>query len=163
MGRRVKCQITKEYGDSDTFIKIGRYYFRDQDTYDKEEKRKALRKELTYFICSEFLDYKPGQRFPALLSKKLKELDFYNDEVIFEAFRQKQSDIKFWMNNKQFDGDYGRLSYIFAIISNSIGDIYRTAQRTKRQEKLIEQEVHTDDLEIAGTSVKAKNLADWLN
>jgi len=163
MSRKVVCKITKEKGDSETFIKIGKFYYQSQEVYDNEERRKALRKELTYFICSEFLDYKPGQKFPALLNKKLKELDFYSDEIIFEAFKQKQDDIKYWMNAKQFSGDYGRLSYIFAIISNSIADIYKAAQRTKRQEELIEQEVHTGDLEIAGTSAKAKNLADWLN
>ena len=166
MARNVKCSISGEYGKSDVFIKIGNRYYKTQEIYDIDEKNKNIRKEIIDYLCIEFLDYQNGQPFPPILPRKLKELEFYDNEIILEAFRQKHKDIRYWLDNKKFDNDTGRVSYIFAIIKNSIADIKRQFDYSKRQAQKVENKnLYNNenlDINIIGSTASAKNISNWL-
>lgn len=164
--RQVKCQITGEWGTSDTFVKIKDKYYKSQEIYDKEQHRKDIHKQLIDFVCYKLLDYQKGQKFPTSLTKKLKELSFYDDEVVLKTVQDYENDIVFWLNKKGIDKEYGKISYIFAIINSHINDVYNQWKREKlTQEKnsQINQDTNIDiDINKIETKHKEKDLSAWL-
>ena len=60
MTRSCKCHITGETGITDTFVKIGKYYYKSQEIYDAEQKQKETYKYLIDYNCYEFLGYGDG-------------------------------------------------------------------------------------------------------
>lgn len=164
MARKVKCAITGEYGTNETFIKIGTKYYKSQEIYDKDRRRKDLHKKIVDTILNEFLGYQQGQIPSSLLFKKLKELEFYDNEVILKTIEQQSDTIKYWMNNKEFKNDNGKIAYMFAIIKGSINDIYKEWKR----EKDLEQKLHKTDynipinIDIEINKQDGKDLSKWL-
>lgn len=124
--RKVKCKITGEVGTNETFVKIGNYYYKSQYVYDEYHREKEERKQLIDYVCRTFLGYSEGQPFPTVLTKKLNELSFYDNAVILETFKLCEKEILYWLDRKDFSGDYGKVSYIFAIINNKIADVNRS-------------------------------------
>ena len=57
MARKVKCNVTGEYGTTDTFIKIDNKYYKDIQTYECDRKEKDLWHELIDYICINLLNY----------------------------------------------------------------------------------------------------------
>lgn len=112
------------------------------------------------------MDYQKGQKFPSLITKKIKELEFYDNEVILKAFQDYENDIIYWMNHKNFTSSVGKIGYMFAIVNNHINDIYDQWKRDKKQ--TIKEEKSTIDIcdntaiEDLGTNVKGKDISEWL-
>ena len=168
IGRKVKCRLTGETGSSDDFIKIDGKYYKNQQVYDAWNKENEGRKKVIEIIAFDFLGYRQGQVFPTVLTKKLKELEFYGYDVILKTVEKSRSAIEYSMNTKDFSSDIHKISYIMAIIKNNINDVYREFQRT---EKIIEkQESKTKELgtindEVMmsiGSKQKAKDISDFL-
>lgn len=164
MGRKCKCHITGEIGTTDTFIKIGNYYYKNQYVYDESNRLKEERKQLIDYICRKFLHYSEGQPFPTILSKKLNELSFYDNAVILETFKVCESDILYWMEHKNFDSDYGKIAYMFAIIGNRIADVNRSYVRIEKIKQKEESEIShfTDPMLSTGTNKSGKDLSQFL-
>lgn len=168
MARRCKCHITGEVGDTDTFIKIGSHYYKNQYVYDEDKRLKEERKQLIDYICKTFLGYNNGQPFPSSLLKKLNELSYYDNAVIMETFKQCKDNILYWLNCKEFSSEYGKISYIFAIIGNRVADVNKKYVRVN---KMIEdQQKNIADIELSderkmlniGTKQKAKDISEFL-
>ena len=123
MARTVKCHITGETGTTDTFIKIGRFYYKSQAVYDQYRHEIDTRNAIVTRIANEFLGYQAGQKFPAYIQKKLNELNYYSYDVILKTIDKMSDKIMYYMNNKEFKNESGKISYIFAIISNNINDV----------------------------------------
>lgn len=169
MARKVKCFITGEYGDSDHFIKIGKHYYRSQEVYDEDKRLKQQRKDLIDYICRTFLGYGEGQPFPASLGKKLKKLEYYDNAVVLETFKQCANDIKYWLSNKSFDSEFGKVSYMFAIVEGRIADVNRK-YIAKERDRESELSKNTNDIQdfdnpnLSGISKsKSKNLSAFLD
>lgn len=168
MPRKCKCYITGEVGTTDTFVKIGSHYYKNQYVYDEDKRLKEERKQLIDYICRTFLGYGEGQPFPSSLPKKLNELSYYDNAVIMETFRQNKGDILFWLDKKDFSSEYGKIAYIFAIIGNKIADVNKKYVREKKITE--EQQKKVADFELAyeermlsiGTKRKAKDISDFL-
>lgn len=164
--RTVKCAITGEQGTSETFIKIGSKYYKSQEIYDITQQQKNLHKLIVDSICYELLDYQKGQKFPTLLTKKLKELGFYDNEVILKTVQDYKNDIAYWMNRKSIDTDTGKIYYIFAIINDHINAVYNQWKHDKKQvvkEEKSEIDVGADVIiENLGTNKKGKDISEWL-
>ena len=64
MSRKVKCHITGAWGTSDTFVKIGNHYYKNQYVYDEDHRLKEERKQLIDYICKKFLQSNPSQSPP---------------------------------------------------------------------------------------------------
>lgn len=144
MGRKVKCKITGEYGTSDDFVKIGQHYYKSQEIYDKHCEEQKYREKIVSLFCEDFLKYQVGQPCPTFLFKKLKELNFYSNEIILKTIEQNYSTIKYYSENKEFRNDVQKISYIFAIINNRISEVYKTEERkktAKRSEKIYEKKL----------------------
>ena len=164
MARIVKCQITHEIGNTDTFIKIDGKYYKSQEIYDNHKRNTDIYKKIIYIISSDFLGYQKGQSFPTVLAKKLKELEFYPNEVILKTVENNYDNILYWMKNKEFSNDIGKISYIFAIIKNNINDVYRD---WKRNQKIKVKENNTNielslDIQDINTTQKGKDISAWL-
>lgn len=163
MARQCKCQVTGEKGTTDTFYKAdnGKYY-KSKEVYDIWNKENEDRKNVIERFAVDFLDYKPGQVFPTVLTKKLKELEFYGYDVINRTIDKAYNSIQYAIQHKEFKSDVGKISYIFAIIKNNINDVYKqVVQEEKRIETVceIDNEVDIDNIQ---TNHKEKNIKKWL-
>ena len=164
MARSCKCHITGETGTTDTFVKIGKYYYKNQEIYDAEQKRKETYKSLIDYICYEFLGYGDGQPFHTSLPKKIKELSFYDYETILETFQKCHDDICYWMEHKQFETEYGKLSYIFAMVKDKLSDVRSDRiRREKQSENTKKTEIECGDLSSIGTKHRGKDISSFLN
>ena len=163
MARKVKCHITGEEGTADTFVKIGRYYYKSQAVYDTYRHETDTRNAIVKKIANEFLGYQDGQKFPPYIQKKLNELGYYSYDVILKTIEKKYDTIMYYMNNKEFRNESGKISYIFAIISNNINDVNKSYQ----WEKKCEQQEHSTEVidipEAAPQPSKARDMSEWLD
>ncbi len=164
MPRKVKCHITGENGYSDTFVKIGKYYYKSQEIYNAEQKRKETYKTLINYICNEFLGYGDGQPFPTSLPKKIKELSFYDNEVILETFKKLHDDICYWLEHKQFETEYGKISYIFAMVRDKIADVNSDKIRREQQSEHTKKiEIECGDISGIGNKSRGKDISSFLD
>jgi hypothetical protein len=169
MARKVKCQITKEWGTSDTFYKAPNdKYYKSQKLYEVWLKEKIDRAEFLDMFTSEFLGYKQGQVFPTVLCKRLQELEFYGFDVINQTVKKCRSSIEYALTHKDFANENGKISYIFTIIKNNINDVYK---EHLRKEKTIEkQQIQTNNIDVTdeqsimsiGSKQKAKDISSFL-
>lgn len=164
MARKVKCAITGEYGTNETFIKIGTRYYKSQEVYDEDRRCKDLHKKIVDTILNEFLDYQQGQIPSSLLFKKLKELEFYDNEVILKTLYQQSDTIKYWMNNKEFKNENGKVAYMFAIIKGCINDVYKDWKREKDLERKLQGADYNIpiDMDVEVNKQEGKDLSKWL-
>lgn len=136
--------------------------------YDVWNKENENRKYAIDIICSDFLDYKTGQVFPTILTKKLKELEFYGYDVIIETIEKCRSSIEYSLKTKQFKNDLNKISYLMAIVKNNINDVYREHVRTEKIEE--KQQAQTSNFEEVseksimniGSKQKAKDISSFL-
>jgi len=164
IGRRVKCRITGEFGDSNDFVKIDGKYYKSQKIYDIKQKENQDRQDIIDRFCYDFLDYKPGQIFPTILTKKLKELEFYGYGVINKTIDKSYKSIQYALSTKEFKNDIGKISYIFAIIKNNINDVYRDVLREEKESETTKTfEIDTSvDIDNIQTQHEEKNISKWL-
>ena len=163
MARKCKCQVTGENGTTDTFYKAdnGKYY-KSKEVYDIWYKENENRKKVIEKFAMDFLNYKPGQVFPTVLTKKLKELEFYGYDVINRPIDQTYDSILYAVQHKEFRSDVGKISYIFGIIKNNINDVYKqTVQQEKERETICEID-NSVDVDNIQTNHKEKNIKKWL-
>lgn len=155
-------------GLSDTFIKIEGKYYKNQQVYEIWHEECENRKRTINVIACDFLDYNTGQVFPTVLTKKLKELEFYGYDVIMETIEKCRSSIEYSIKTKSFKNDMNKISYIMAIIKNNINDVYKEHLRTekvmeKQQEQATNFEaVNEDTIMNIGSKQKAKDISDFL-
>ena len=163
MARKVKCQITGEWGTSEIFYKAdnGKYY-KSKELYDVWNKENEDRKYVIERFATEFLDYVPGQVFPTILTKKLKELEFYGYDVINKTIDKSYDSIQYALRTKDFRNDVGKISYIFAIIKNNINDVYKQVANEEKEQKR-ECDIATSvDIDNIQTTHTEKNITKWL-
>jgi len=161
---KVRCQVTGEYGTADSFYHApDKHYYKTKEIYENKIKESEARKQIIDTICFDFLDYQKGQVFPKVLTSKLKELSFYPNEVILETIQDQQENIIYWLNHKDFNSDYNKIAYIFAIISNHINDVYqqwKQKQYAKQKSKEIEK-IQVED--IRPSVHKCSDISNWLD
>lgn len=163
-GRKVKCCVTGEYGTDLTFIKINGHYYKDQSTYDNYTKNNTYR-VLVYDKLAEFLGYRKGQIFPGIVHKKLKALEFYGFECVYQTICEEENAIIWALNYKDFRNDIGRIAYLFAIIDNNINDVYKSMRNVKKQLPKVSESVDYVEelnLEKIGTSKKGRDISAFL-
>lgn len=163
MGKRVKCHITGEIGSSDTFIKIGSYYYKSQEIYDADKKKKQNRLALIDYVCREFLNYEEGAPFSTFLPRKLQELKYYDDELILQAFKEQADTIRQRFDVMQFPNELNKISYMIGIVRNALPD---ALSRYRREEKQRRQTLRTEEFSLSEMEQtprkKGKDLSRWL-
>ena len=121
-------------------------------------------------LCStiaDFIGYDPenGQPMPTIVFRRLKELDFYSDEIIQQTMDENEKSIRWAMQNKKFEDDAGKCSYLMAIIRNNIGAVYR--REKDKAEKTVKNNAEPNldtmiDLSMIGTAHKGKDVSSLL-
>lgn len=163
MGRRVKCHITGEIGSSDTFIEIGSYYYKSQEIYDADKKKKRDRLALVDYVCHEFLNYEEGAPFSTFLPRKLQELKYYDDELILQVFKEQADTIHRCFEVMQFPNELNKISYMIGIVRNALPD---ALSRCRREEKQRAQTVRPEEFSLnvmeQTPRKKGKDLSRWL-
>lgn len=158
--------MTGEYGTTDIFYKAedGKYY-KTKELYEAWKKEKEDRKAVIERFAVDFLDYKTGQVFPTVLTKKLKELEFYGYDVINRTIDKCYEAIQYSLRTKSFYNDVNKIAYIFAIIKNNINDVYRDVQREDNKQKAFtETNIPFNDVDIENIQVQheEKDIKKWL-
>lgn len=168
--RRCKCQITGEWGTVSTFYKVrhkGRnLYYKNEATYLKSIEDKKKKAELNTFVANEVLNYDNGQYLPPLFLKKINELNkLYPMDVITETFKRNKDDLQYWMSqDSKFSNEYGKISYMIAIIKNNINNEYekwKIKQRRDRVDNTVNVDVDLIDIHI-GNKKSDNGISDFL-
>ena len=152
MARKVRCKICKNHGDTESFYKVSisdgkNGYYCSKEEYENYQDNIRKQKELKEYVASEILNYDEGQIVPPIMVKKLHDLNkFYDWEVIHETFKVSKENINYWNSVKNFESEFGKISYIMKIIEGNINDVYKS-WKYKKQQKL-KQENNLVDLEM---------------
>jgi hypothetical protein len=152
--RTVKCMATGVLGTPSTFYQASnKRYFQSEAVYQawlqgkRSEKAKRNNKPKRYSkpgrtvdtykrLCGTIaglLGYDGEQPMPTIVFRKLKELDFYSDEIIQETLEESRNAIEWAFNNKEFRDDSAKACYMMAVVRNKIAEIY---QRSKDKFKI---------------------------
>ncbi len=167
MARQCKCQVTGERGTTDSFYKApnGKYY-KTKEIYEAWENNNKFRSQVIDKFSYEYLDYVPGQIFPTLFFRKLKELEFYGYEIIYKTMCKCDNNIQWSIKNKEFKNEAGKISYIFAIIKNNINDVYKEKNIIQKKNNIAPAEIditYEDELFDIGTHIKGNDISEFLN
>lgn len=166
MGRRVKCVITGEYGNSDTFFKAeNNKYYKDKTTYDDY----LFQMDLRYKIIDDFsrlLGYYDTSQFNTQAMKELKSLsNTYSYKDIYDTFKEYYSRLEVVLPSKANMTDYQKAKYIFSVIKNNINDFVNKNKHKLDTENSIEKkDVELDILnDIQTNTAKAKDISSFLD
>lgn len=164
MVRKVKCSITGEYGTSDTFVKIGTKYYKSQEIYDADKKKRQDRLDLIDYVCREFLNYSEGQPFSTFLPRKLQEISFYDDALILQVFKDQSERIHYALDHMVFANELQKISYMVGIVRNALPEALQKQEREVRQEQLATSRLHITEPIVAPTPVERKvgDISCWL-
>lgn len=183
----VKCRATGAVGPRDEyFVAPNGWYFQSETVYQAwmagRRKEKAKKNKPKHYdkpgrtaesykkLCNtiaNLIGYDPngGQPMPTIIFRKLKELDWYSDEIIQLTFDEQRTAIQWAMTNKKFDSDMAKATYMMAIVRNNIGSVYRREQdkanKTTKQDS--EPDIDTMiDLSNIGTVHKGNDVSNLL-
>lgn len=159
--KKVTCAVTKEKGTEDTFYKApDDKWYKSKEIYEEYKFQTDCWKEILRRF-EVYLDYEKGQPFPTLLTRKLKELKFYTNEVILETIKENEKSILWAIENKNFSSSQNKIFYIFAILSNNIADVNKRI-KNERKAKPKKEIMSVVDIEIV-SNPEVKDLSNWLN
>lgn len=127
-GRRVKCQATGAWGTTLTYYKApDGHWYKDEAAYQDKLHRTAVHKQVIAALADVMM-FDPSMAFPTIVPKKLKELSFYEDEIILATIEKCRDSIEYAMRTKEFASEYNRAAYVMAILKNNINDVYKAAK-----------------------------------
>ena len=135
MARKVKCCVSGKWGTSDTFLKIDGKYYENEEVYNWQKRMSNCWKLTIDKITIDFLGYKKGEPYPTILNKRLKSLDFYDNEVIYRTVLFSEEAILYALRTKEFDSTYMKIQYIMAILRNNIAKVWKTVREERKAAK----------------------------
>lgn len=184
--RIVKCLATKEVGLKENFYLAPNHkYFKSEEIYkewllnrakkrhvnpealDPNKRKKDVRKATLELLC-DYIGYKKGEPFPAVMIKKIKELEFYSDDIIYLTAKKCKNTILWAFVSKKFASTTEKVLYMMAIIRNAIGDVYK---EELKKEKLLEADASQNEkipeiteleIESLGVSKQKNDVSDFL-
>lgn len=121
---------------------------------------------MTTELLLTLLGYAPGEPYPSLLGVKLRGLAYYDAEVIYETVKNCAEAIQWSFEHKNFESTQHKIFYMFAIISNKIGDINKQiTYQNKMKMKDVSTEQHINqivDIENIGTTKRGNDISSFL-
>lgn len=141
MARRCKCQVCGNWGTTDTFYKVEKgsrnLYYCSEEEYLNWKKEDNTRIELLRYICNEIWHYDDYRMLPRVLQKQINKMsEVYNYEVILLTVQEHKDTLKYWMNLEgKFNNEYGKSSYMMAIIKNKINEVYKKWKIKQKQQQ----------------------------
>ena len=161
MGRVVKIWDMGTKGNSDSAYRApnGRYYST-KAVYDAMVQKNTERQRCIDAIRA-LLGYEDGMKPNTYIFKLLKEIEPYGYDVIYETIHTKAKDICWAFSKKSFNDETGKIKYMFAIINNSIMDVYKNKQAEDYNKKKSAQIIEIDDFQPK--KQKTKDISRWLD
>lgn len=163
MGRKVKCRITGEIGNSDIFYKADNgLYYKSKELYEEYKEEAEYRRKIIDFFCLELLGYEKGCTFPTILTKKIESLSAYSYKTIWATILYKEDDLRYWASvEDKFKNDYGKICYLFVIIVNHINEVQKKIKAQKRVYiPTVETPPEIED--ISNQTNQNKDISQWL-
>jgi hypothetical protein len=159
----VKCKLCgTPHEKTETYTPTGKSpYYCSQEEYDEDKLNKTMRKSTYILLHDDILNYDERQ---IITNKKLEELGkSYGWEVVFKTFKHCENDIKFWINQKDFKSEYYKLTYLMAIISNNINDIYMKHKKEKiKKETNTYVDINLLNDEVVPNKVNTNDISQFL-
>lgn len=175
MGRKYKCALCKSEIDEDSAYirssissvgKLIRKRYCSQEELCEHEHEMTCRK-MIFDIMRDLLEYEEKQVLPTTVNKKLSELHYgYTYNSIYETFVSCMETLRYWCGlDGKFDKEYQKISYIFAIITNSVNEIDKKIKRDKELDK--KQDNHTIEVDvfddIPNATTNKKDISSFLD
>lgn len=135
MARKVKCCVSGKWGTSDTFIKIDGKYYENQEVYEWNKRMSNCWRLTIDKITIDYLGYQKGEPYPTILNKRLKSLDFYDNEVIYRTVLFCEDAILNAFQTKEFDSTYMKIQYMMAILRNNIAKVWKVVRQERKEAK----------------------------
>ena len=158
--RQVKCRDTGVFvSASDAWKAPDGKYYSCREAFERLESEKESRKRCMEELGN-ILGYVKGQKFPSIAAKKLKEYEVYGYDVVLETILLKKQSIINSISNKDFTSEYNKTSYIMAIITNSINDVYKKKQREKSLKHISKSVATTEEVESVTQVTSNENVHD---
>lgn len=139
-GRAVKCQVTNEIGNSNTFFKApnGKYY-KTAEIYYSWRREEDARLKCIDVLC-DYCGYKGAGFAPTLMMKIISEFGTkFGYDVLFETLIQLQKQFEKAVMNKDFNSETSKLLYFKAMISNNIVDVQKQVERSMKNQRTTNQ------------------------
>lgn len=156
MGRKCKCKICKKELITDTAYKVvvdnKNTYYCNEEEYKNELKKKQY-KDNCYNTIKNILN---EPFVTPMMKKEINKLTgFYDYIVIEKTFKECEENIKWFLNNKEYNTEYAKIRYVITIIQNNINSVYkRYTGELKEMEKLFKQSNNeTVDTNIINNSI----------
>lgn len=158
--RQVKCQDTGEL-----IPKTDAYKASNGKYYSSEEAFKCLMDEKIYRQkcldeLGNILGYHEGQKFPTIVAKKLKEYQYYGYKVVLQTIIDKRSVIEYSISHKDFTSEYNKVSYVMAIITNSINDVKKKIDKEQRLQHISNNAITSEEVESIQTPTNHGDIHD---
>lgn len=149
--RTVKCQDTGELVPSNEAYKAsnGKYYS-SAEAFKHISDEKMYRQKCLEELGN-ILGYSDGQKFPTIVPKKLKEYSFYGYKVVLQTIISKKADIVYSISHKDFASEYNKVSYVMAIITNSINDVKKKIDKEQRLQHISSNAITSEEMESTQT------------
>ena len=115
----------------------------------------------------ELLEYKEFMKIPTYFYKRLKECEGYGYDVVYRCIQMKAKDIKWAINNKDFNTEVGKMMYIWAILNNSMNDALKEIVAERREEERKNKNTETEesvntDIDIDNGEQHTVNISRFL-
>ena len=155
--RLVKCNATGEMLPVKDCVRIEGKYYKSEEAYNNMIEIKEKWQKITQTIIYEIFEYEFGQKPATVIFKFIKELKFYEPDIILRVLDDNKDYLINIIRNKDFVSDYNRCAYIFAIINSKANELYRKYKKEKREQEKINSTMQVDMLadNLNATSQKA--------
>lgn len=181
MARKVRCVYCREHGRSGEFFKVQKEgyenrfsYFCSESDYNKwsiEQQNKVKFKKLMEYVAEDIYGYEKGMIFPTSLISRIAKLhEFYTYDIIKDAFIHSYDSIKWALSNKTFKNEFGKTSYIMAIVESNINDVYLESKRKESQkskkvniEESVDMELFNEEVLAPTHKSKGKDISEFLD
>ena len=158
--RQVKCRDTGMLvSASDAWKAPDGKYYSSQGAFKHLENEKMYRQKCLEELGN-ILGYKDGQKFPTIVAKRIKEYKVYGYDTVLQTILDKKQIILYNLCNKTFASEYNKVSYIMAIITNSINDVYKRKKTEEKDVRVNESVATMEEVTAVNSPVNTSNIHD---
>lgn len=158
--RQVKCRDTGMLvSASDAWKAPDGKYYSSQGAFKHLENEKMYRQKCLEELGN-ILGYKDGQKFPTIVAKRIKEYKVYGYDTVLQTILDKKQVILYNLCNKTFASEYNKVSYIMAIITNSINDVYKRKKTEEKDVRVNESVATMEEVTAVNSPVNTRNIHD---
>ena len=129
----------------------------------EERKRQNELKNKCIDFLIDVMGYKPKMKLPTLTFKKIEEYrEPYGFDVLLDTLRKEEQTIRWSLANKDLKSETAKILYIFGIIQNSAGGVWRNKVKKQREMRINEEEIDLGDLEINNGKQKVRDISAYV-